>query len=89
LGRFTFRTRLGRLRAIAASTTAQGLVAAAVIWAFFGFRYSVCNPALPEGEFNLPWDFILSFGGLKAQCIQFGRDHHLLPEGGFTGWPSS
>ncbi|SDS09173.1 glycosyltransferase family 39 protein [Opitutus sp. GAS368] len=85
LGRFTFRTRPGRLGAIAASTTAQGLVAVAVIWAFFGFRYGVCNPALPPGEFNLPWDFILSFGGLKAQCIQFGRDHHLLPEGWLYG----
>ena len=85
LGRTTFSTRAGRLGAIAASTMAQGLVAAAVIWAFFGFRYSVCNPALPPGEFNLPWAFILSFDGLKAQGIQFCRAHHLLPEGWLYG----
>lgn len=85
LGGRTFRTPLGRLGAIAASTAAQGLVAMAMIWAFFGFRYSVFNPALPAGEFNLPWDFILSFGGWKAQLIEFCRAGHLLPEGWLYG----
>jgi hypothetical protein len=85
LGRFIFATRLGRLGAIIASTAAQGLIAVAVIWAFFGFRYSVYNPALPPGEFNLPWGFILSFDGLKAEAIQFCRVHHLLPEGWLYG----
>ncbi len=81
----TFATRAGRLGAIAVSTVAQGLVAAAVIWAFFGFRYSVFHPALPPGGFNLAWEFVLSIGGLKAQLIQFCRDHHLLPEGWLYG----
>ena len=84
-GAITFRTRLGRLGAIAASTTAQGLVAVAVIWVFFGFRYSVCNPALPAGDFNLPWAIVLSYGGLKAHCIEFARAWHLLPEGWLYG----
>jgi 4-amino-4-deoxy-L-arabinose transferase-like glycosyltransferase len=81
----TFRTPLGRFGAIAVSTAAQGLVAVAVIWAFFGFRYSVCNPALPAGEFNLPWSFVLSFGGGPAQVIEFCRSWHLLPEGWLYG----
>ena len=85
LGGTTFRTRPGRLSAIAASTVAQGLVAVAVIWVFFGFRYSVCNPALPAGDFNLPWAIVLSYGGLKAQCIEFARAWHLLPEGWLYG----
>ena len=85
LGGGTFRTPWGRLGAIAASTAAQGLVAAIVIWAFFGFRFSVFNPALPPGEFNLPWSFLLSFGGLKAQLIEFCRAGHLLPEGWLYG----
>ena len=85
LGGATFQTRLGRLGAIAASTAAHALVALAVVWAFFGFRYNVGNPALPAGEFNLPWAIVLSYGGLKAQCIEFGRAWHLLPEGWLYG----
>ncbi len=85
LGGRTLRTPLGRLGAIAVSTAAQGLVVVAVIWVFFGFRYSVFNPALPPGEFNLPWSFVLSFGGLKAQLINFCRTAHLLPEGWLYG----
>lgn len=71
--------------AIAISTVAQGLVAAGVIWAFFGFRYGVNHPELPPGEFNLPWAFILSFGGAKAKMIEFCRAWHLLPEGWLYG----
>lgn len=85
LGGATFCTRLGRLGATVASTAVQGLVALAVIWAFFGFRYSVYNPALPAGDFNLPWAIVLTYGGLKAQCIEFARDWHLLPEGWLYG----
>lgn len=84
-GGATFRTRLGRLGAITVSTAAQGLVAAAVIWAFFGFRYRVCNPALPAGEFNLSWAFVLAYGGLPAHCIELARAWHLLPEGWLYG----
>lgn len=85
LGGATFRTPPGRLGGIIASTAAQGLVAVAVVWAFFGFRYSAFNPALPPGEFNLPWALMLSFGGLKAQVIEFCRSWHLLPEGWLYG----
>jgi hypothetical protein len=85
LGGITFGTRLGRLTSIIISTTLQGLVAMAVIWAFFGFRYSVCNPTLPPGEFNLAWDVLLTFGGVKAQVIEFCRAYHLLPEGWLYG----
>jgi 4-amino-4-deoxy-L-arabinose transferase-like glycosyltransferase len=84
-GRATFTTRRGRLGAILASTTAQGLVAIAVIWAFFGFRYSVGHPALPAGEFNLPWEVMLTIGGVKARVIEFCRAYHLLPEGWLYG----
>ena len=80
-----FATRPSRFAAIAVSTAAQGLVAAATVWVFFGFRYSVDNPALPTGEFNLPWAFVLSYGGIKAQGIEFCRAWHLLPEGWLYG----
>lgn len=80
-----FQTPFGRFGAIAASTAAQGLVALAVIWAFFGFRYSLFNPALPGGEPNLPWNLLLNFGGWKASFIQFCREWRLLPEGWLYG----
>ena len=85
LGGKTFRTWPGRFGAIAVSTAAQGLVAVAMVWAFFGFRYTVFNPTLPSGEFNLPWALVLSYGGVKAQCIEFCRAWHLLPEGWLYG----
>jgi len=80
-----FLTPFGRIGAIVVSTAAQGLVALAVIWAFFGFRYSLFNPALPGGEPNLPWDLLLNFGGWKASLIQFCREWRLLPEGWLYG----
>jgi len=80
-----FATPLGRLGAIAVSTGAQGLVALAVIWAFFGFRYSLFNPALPGGDLNLSWEILLNFGGWKAALINFCREWRLLPEGWLYG----
>jgi len=81
----TFDTPAGKAAAIATSTVAQGLVAAMVIWLFFGFRFSMFNPALPGGEPNLSWDVILSFGGWKASLIEFFRHWRLLPEGWLYG----
>ncbi|HEX2862218.1 MAG TPA: phospholipid carrier-dependent glycosyltransferase [Lacunisphaera sp.] len=81
----THVTRGGRAAVIFASTVLQGLVAAAVIWAFFGFRFSLFNPELGGGEPNLTWDILLSFGGGKAAVIGFLRDWRLLPEGWLYG----
>lgn len=85
LGGRAFRAVPGKVGAIAASTFGQGLVAVAVVWAFFGFRFSLFNPALAGGEPNLSWDVLLSFGGLKASLIGFCRDWRLLPEGWLYG----
>ena len=67
------------------SLSTHGLAAMITIWAFSGFRYSAFNPALPAGDFSLPWDFVLSLGGRPAQVIAFFRDTHLLPEGWLYG----
>ena len=80
-----FATPLGRLGAITASTAAQGLVALGVIWAFFGFRYSLFNPVLPGGDLNLSWEILLNFGGWKAALINYCREWRLLPEGWLYG----
>ncbi len=86
LGGRTFATPAGRLGAVAASTVVHGLVAVLVIWAFSGFRYAAFNPALPPGEFNPSWDYMLSIGGWKAWVIDFCRVWHLLPEGFLYGF---
>ena len=80
-----FRSRPARFAAMGASTFAQGIVAVAIIWAFFGFRSSTFNPALPAGVYNLPWAVVLAFGGWKADVIRAGLSWHVLPEGWLYG----
>jgi len=84
-GRRTFVTLPGKLAFMAASLATHGGAMVAFIWAFFGFRYSAFNPALPPGEFTLPWAMMLSFGGVKAHVIELCRTWHLLPEGYLYG----
>jgi hypothetical protein len=74
-----------RPRLLLRSAAVHAVVSIFVIWAFFGFRYSAFNPALPAGEFNLGWDYVLSFGAWKASVVRFFRDWHLLPEGWLYG----
>ncbi|AOS44541.1 hypothetical protein Verru16b_01604 [Lacunisphaera limnophila] len=74
-----------RWRPFGFSLLTHGLAAFLIIWAAFGFRYSAFNPALPAGEFNLAWDYVLSFGGLKAAVVSLCRDWRLLPEGFLYG----
>ena len=85
LGRRTFATLPGQLGVVVLSLLVHGLAVAAFIWAFFGFRYTAFNPALPPGGFNYPWAMMLSFGGVKAQAIESCRSWHLLPEGYLYG----
>lgn len=80
-----FDRPLTRLGAIAASTVAHGLVAVAMIWLFFGFRYAAFNPQLPPGQFSMPWEYVLAIGDGGAAVINFFRHWHLLPEGYLYG----
>lgn len=85
LGGRTYVALPGKTGALAVSLATHGLIAAVVVWAFFGFRFGLLNPALPGGEPNLGWDILLSFGGAKAALIEFCRDWRLLPEGWLYG----
>ncbi len=76
----------GKILALTLSALAHGLVAVLTIWAFCGFRYAAFNPQLPAGDFNLPWDYVLGFGGWKAQVINLSRRWHLLPEAYLYGF---
>ncbi|MBS0632786.1 MAG: glycosyltransferase family 39 protein [Verrucomicrobia bacterium] len=81
-------TTRGRLASrIALATLAHIVLAWAVIWAFYGFRYSAFNPALPAGDFNRPWAWMLANIGGYGTVIGWMRSLHLLPEAflyGFT-----
>ena len=81
----SFARPLLKLGAIAVSTGAHGLVAVAVIWLFFGFRYAAGNPQLPAGQFSMPWEYVLAIGDVGAAVINFFRDWQLLPEGYLYG----
>lgn len=74
-----------RALVVGASLVAHVVAVVAMIWLFFGFRFSAFNPQLPAGEFTFPWELMLSFGGLKAAAIEFFRKHQLLPEGYLYG----
>ncbi|MEI6106766.1 MAG: glycosyltransferase family 39 protein [Opitutae bacterium] len=75
----------GRFLGLTGSLLVHGAAAIFTIWVFCGFRYSAFNPRLPAGVFSLPWAFVLSFGGIKAEVIELCRTVHLLPEAWLYG----
>lgn len=61
--------------------------AAAVIWAFYGFRYSAFAPELPLAvHFIVPWETILPHIGLHAGIVELAREWRLLPEAFLYGY---
>jgi len=53
-------SRSGRAIAIAAAGAVHALVAFAVIWAFYGFRYSAFPGTSQQCRFVGPWEYVLS-----------------------------
>ena len=85
LGR-TWTTRGGKFGAAALSALGQGAVAALVIWAFFGFRFSAANPALPPFDhFIRPWAWLDGNLGAQGKILRAFAAVHLLPEGYLYG----
>jgi hypothetical protein len=73
--------RRGEAGAIALSALGHAAVAFAVIWAFYGFRYSAFNPALPAADqFIESWPVMYASTGRVGQLIHFLADRHVLPE---------
>lgn len=67
-----FAVRLGSL-------VAAAIVAYAIIWAGYGFRYSAFHPDQNGGAFNQPWDELRTDSG-ASRAIAFLEAHRLLPE---------
>jgi hypothetical protein len=76
---------LARVPPLFAASFAAALVAAVLVWAAYGFRFS----ATPDGVTPPPWLEPLAAtqneGGLFSKCTAFARGHHLLPEAWLHG----
>jgi hypothetical protein len=73
--------RPGRAGAILLSAAGHAAVAAAVIWAFYGFRYSAFNPAVPAADqFIESWPRLYANTGWIGQVVHFLAGIHALPE---------
>ena len=71
----------GGLWRVARSAAGHAAVAFAVIWAFYGFRYSAFNPALPPADqFIESWGEMYARTGRAGQAIHFLADLRALPE---------
>ena len=83
----TFTSRIGKFGAAALSALGHGAVAVLVIWAFYGFRYSAFNPALPPTlQFIRTWESFESSLGGTGRIIHLAREAHLLPEAYLYGF---
>jgi hypothetical protein len=72
------RRGLGRILLSAGVHAATALL---VIWAFYGFRYSAFNPALPAAQqFIESWDVIYAHTGAIGGVIHALARLHALPE---------
>ncbi len=74
-------SRRGEYGAIALSCLGHAAVACAVIWAFYGFRYSAFNPALPPADqFIESWQELYLHTGWQGRVIRALAGIHALPE---------
>ena len=74
-------TRRGELGRVALSAAGHAAAAFVVIWAFYGFRYSAFNPALPPADqFIESWAEMYSRTGHIGQVIHLLARVHALPE---------
>jgi hypothetical protein len=82
-----FQSFSERLPVLAAALFTTGIGAWAVIWTFFGWRYSAFAPGLPEGwKFYIPWEELLPAAGIWRLPIEFARQWHLLPAAYIEGF---
>ncbi len=84
------REVVGRARqalVFAAVAAVQVLGVALVIWASYGFRYSMFAPAWQEGAHTqVPWADVEGGSPRLQPFVHFAREHHLLPEGYLYGF---
>jgi hypothetical protein len=68
------------------STLVHAVATWAVIWCFYGFRFSAFAPELvPGATFNHGWGWLLTDLGLPAKVIWWLKEWRLLPEAWLHG----
>jgi 4-amino-4-deoxy-L-arabinose transferase-like glycosyltransferase len=88
--RFTAGSRAGKAAAILGATLLAGTVAWTVVWAGFGFRFSMFGANIqPEILLDTPWSALAASGGLAFRAVAFARSHCLLPEAWLYGFAST
>jgi hypothetical protein len=75
------------LARIARSTLLHVVVTWAVIWLFYGFRFSAFAPGFAaDATFNHGWGFVLNGIGLPAKIIWYLKEWRVLPEAWLYGF---
>lgn len=86
-GRWQWHTRGGKFGFAAVSALGHAAVVLAVIWAFYGFRYSAFNPALPPAaDFIRPWADYVGRTGVIGEATRALAALRALPEGFLYGF---
>jgi dolichyl-phosphate-mannose-protein mannosyltransferase len=71
----------GEVLRVLRSAAGHAVVAYAIIWAFYGFRYSAFNPALPAADqFIVSWSVMYANTGAAGRMIHFLANLRALPE---------
>jgi hypothetical protein len=82
-----FQSRGSKAAAIAVSAIGHALVATAVIWSCYEFRFSAFNANLPAADhFIRPWATMTGPLGLKGKIIDVAGELHALPEAFLYGF---
>jgi len=83
----TFRSRKSAFAALIALMCVHAVVAASMVWSYYGFRYSaVAATDASAKSFTESWEQILEGQGAAGSLIAFARDHQLLPEAYLFGF---
>lgn len=76
-----------QLAVFAGAGLAMVLIAAVVIWGFYGFRYSAFNVHEPgRDSLSGGWETVISGTGSTGKAVEFAREHRVLPEAYLFGF---
>jgi hypothetical protein len=80
-------SRAGAARRLALTCAGHVAGAWAIIWLFYGFRFSAFAPEFAAGAgFNHGWPFVLQGLGALGRVLEFLRDWRVLPEAFLYGF---
>ncbi|MGO8702537.1 MAG: ArnT family glycosyltransferase [Candidatus Brocadiia bacterium] len=75
-----------RAAVFAGTVLVHAIIIVAVIWAFYGFRYSAFATSNPLNELYPPWSMVANVRGAVPGIIHFFNSHKLLPEAYLYGF---